>query len=108
MAMSIAHRVTGAALYFGTLLLAVYLVAILCGKTSYDQVQALFSSIPGRLMLFGYTWALMHHMLGGIRHFIWDVGAGYSAGVRKGLAVAGLVGSITLTVLIWALAYSMR
>jgi succinate dehydrogenase / fumarate reductase, cytochrome b subunit len=108
MAMSIAHRVTGAALYFGTLLLAVYLMAILCGKTSYDQVQVLFSSLLGRLVLFGYTWALMHHMLGGIRHFIWDVGAGYSAGVRKGLAVAGLVGSITLTMLIWALAYSMR
>ena len=31
----------------------------------------------GRLILFGYTWALIHHMLGGIRHLIWDTGRGF-------------------------------
>ena len=34
----------------------------------------------GRLVLFGYTWALIHHMLGGIRHLIWDTAHGFGAG----------------------------
>ena len=29
------------------------------------------------LILFGYTWALCHHMLGGMRHLIWDTGRGF-------------------------------
>ena len=30
----------------------------------------------GYLILFGYTWILMHHMLGGVRHLVWDFGHG--------------------------------
>ena len=47
----------------------------------------------GRLILFGYTWALIHHMLGGIRHLIWDTGYGYGPTEREYLTVATLVGS---------------
>ena len=32
------------------------------------------------LVLLGYTWALIHHMLGGIRHLIWDTGRGFGLG----------------------------
>ena len=46
------------------------------------------SSFVGRLILFGYTWALMHHMLGGIRHLIWDTGRGFGPNEREWLAVA--------------------
>ncbi len=108
MAMSIAHRVTGAALYFGTLILAAWLIALICGPVVYDQFKAVATSIFGRFVLFGYTWALMHHMLGGLRHFIWDVGAGYSDVMRRGLAIAGLIGSVCLTAAIWVVAYSLR
>jgi hypothetical protein len=37
----------------------------------------LIGSWFGRLVLFGFTWALVHHMLGGLRHFIWDTGRGF-------------------------------
>ena len=59
----------------------------------------------GRLILFGYAWALMHHMLGGIRHLIWDTGRGFGPHEREWLAMATLVGSISLTVLIWIVGY---
>ena len=49
-------------------------------------------------MLFGYTWALIHHMLGGIRHLIWDTAARLRPGEREWLARATLVGSIGLTI----------
>jgi len=108
MAMSIAHRITGAALYGGTLLLAAWLVALMCGSAVYDQFTMIVTSIPGRLVLFGYTWVLIHHMLGGIRHFIWDIGSGYGPIARRNLAIINFVGSVILTVALWAVAYSVR
>jgi succinate dehydrogenase / fumarate reductase, cytochrome b subunit len=45
----------------------------------------------GLLVLFGYTWALLHHMLGGLRHFIWDTGHGLDKPARDRLAAVNLV-----------------
>ena len=59
----------------------------------------------GRLMLFGCTWALMHHLLGGIRHLIWDIGYGFGPSEREWLARATLIGALVLTVLLWAFGY---
>ena len=42
----------------------------------------------GLIVLFGYTWALIHHMLGGIRHFIWDFGVGLDKPARDNIAWA--------------------
>jgi succinate dehydrogenase / fumarate reductase cytochrome b subunit len=105
MLMSIAHRITGASLYFGTLLLAWWLLAAATSPTAYAGIGAFMNSILGRLILFGYTWALMHHMLGGIRHFIWDTGRGFGASEREWLTIASLAGSIGLTIVIWVLGY---
>ncbi len=77
MMMSIVHRITGCALYFGMLLLAWWLIAAASGLNAYSNVQWFMGTFVGRLILFGYTWALMHHMLGGIRHLIWDTGHGF-------------------------------
>lgn len=101
MALSIVHRITGVALYVGTLLMAWWLIATASGPTAYANIQAFTSSWIGRLVLFGYTWALIHHMLGGIRHLIWDTGRGFSPGEREWLAAANLIGSIAITVLLW-------
>jgi succinate dehydrogenase / fumarate reductase cytochrome b subunit len=105
MAMSIAHRVTGSALYFGTALLAWWLIAVASGPTAYSTFQSVAGSWFGRLVLFGYTWALLHHMLGGIRHLIWDMLHGLDKGDREWLSRATLFGSIALTILLWLLTY---
>ncbi len=102
MVMSILHRITGAALFFGTLLLVVFLVALASGKTSFATVQAIYGSVLGKLVLFGYTWALFQHMCGGLRHFIWDTGAGMERETRMRLAWVTFFGSLALTVLAWA------
>jgi succinate dehydrogenase / fumarate reductase cytochrome b subunit len=105
MLMSVAHRISGAGLYFGTLLLAWWLLAAATGPNAYAGIGSFMSSFLGRVILFGYTWALMHHMLGGIRHLIWDTGRGFGARERELLAIASLVGSISLTIIIWVLGY---
>ena len=84
------------------------LVALAAGPGAYGTVSWFFGSIVGRLVLFVYTWILMHHMLGGLRHFIWDLGYGFDRAQRMGLARATLIGSVILTVLIWALALTLR
>jgi succinate dehydrogenase / fumarate reductase, cytochrome b subunit len=108
MAMSILHRATGAALYAGTLLLAVWLVAAASGKASFDMAQWIAGSFLGRIVLLGYTFALMHHMVGGLRHFVWDLGKGYEAETRMNMARLSLALSAPLTILIWIVAYAVR
>jgi succinate dehydrogenase / fumarate reductase, cytochrome b subunit len=108
MMMSILHRITGAALYFGTLLLVWWLVAGATSPKAFATAQWFMGTWFGRLVLFGYTWALLHHMLGGLRHFIWDTGRGFGVNEREWLAKASIIGSCVLTVAVWAAALSLR
>lgn len=108
MVMSILHRITGAALYFGTILLAWWLIAAAAGPAYFDYVNEIFGSIPGRLVLFGFTWALVHHMLGGLRHFVWDMGAGFGEQARNWMAKASIIGSVSLTLILWIIGYAVR
>ena len=88
MTMSILHRITGGALYFGTLLIAWWLVAAATSPDYFDLVSNVYGSWFGRLVLFGYSWALIHHMIGGIRHLIWDTGAGLEKNTASRIAWA--------------------
>ena len=108
MMMSIAHRVTGVGLYFGTILIAWWLIAVASGPGGYSRFTAFMNSWFGRLILFGYTWALIHHMLGGIRHLIWDTGRGLDKVSIEIFAWATIIGSTVLTVLVWVLGYCLR
>jgi succinate dehydrogenase / fumarate reductase cytochrome b subunit len=101
MTMSIVHRATGIALYAGTALLVIWLGAAAIGEPAFGVVNLVYSSWFGQLVLFGYSWALFHHMLGGLRHFVWDFVEGLEPGQREMLAWANLVGSVVLTILVW-------
>jgi succinate dehydrogenase / fumarate reductase cytochrome b subunit len=103
--MSGLHRMSGAALYFGMLLVAWWLVAASSGPNAYATFQWFIGSWIGMLVLLGYTWALIHHMLGGIRHLIWDTGRGFEPSEREMLARATIIGSIALTLVVWAIGY---
>jgi succinate dehydrogenase / fumarate reductase cytochrome b subunit len=105
MMMSIVHRITGAALYFGSLLLALWLLAAASGPNDFATAQTILGSFIGRVVLIGYTWALMHHMLGGIRHLIMDTGQGFGSVEREWLARATLIGSLGLTLVLWVIGY---
>ena len=105
MMMSIVHRITGAALYFGMVLLAWWLIAAASGPNAYADFEWFIGSIIGRIILFGYTWALMHHLLGGIRHLIWDTLHGLEPAEREMLALMTIIGSIALTVALWVIGY---
>ncbi len=60
------------------------------------------------MVLFGFTWALFHHLLGGVRHFIWDTGYGMDEPMRDQLAWATLIGGFVLAIVVWAIGYAVR
>lgn len=108
MVMSIVHRITGCILYGGMLFFTIWLLAVSFGPSYFDAVSSFYRSFLGQLILITFTWSLFHHMLGGIRHFIWDLGYGYEETQRFFLARATLIGSISLTILCWIVIWTIR
>ena len=108
MLMSIVHRITGAALYFGTILLAAWLIGVAQGPKAFATVNSFFGHPVGLFIMFGYTWALIHHMLGGLKHFVWDTGRGFNLGTVNLLSWLTPILSIGLTAAIWLFALHMR
>lgn len=102
MTMSIVHRATGIAMYGGTLLLVLWLLGAAIGGGFFDFVNWLFGMWLGQIVLFGFTWVLFHHMLGGVRHFIWDFTRGMDPMGRELLVRLQLAASILLTLFVWA------
>ena len=107
MMLSILHRATGVALYFGTVFLLWWLYAVVAGEEYYTYVQAVAGSWYGRLVLFAYTWALFHHMFGGIKHFIWDTGQGFDLKFVKFFARLAVFVPLVLTLVTWIFIYKM-
>jgi succinate dehydrogenase / fumarate reductase cytochrome b subunit len=103
--LSILHRLTGVALAFGTLLLTYWLVAAASGPGAFDTAQGLIGSFIGRLLLFGWSFALFYHLCNGIRHLVWDAGYGFeieTATLSGWIVVAASAG---LTVICWIAGY---
>lgn len=103
--LSILHRITGLALAVGSLLLVYWLVAAAIGAEAFATAQGLIGSFVGRLLLFGWSFALFFHLTNGIRHLFWDVGLGFelTTVTRSGWTVVIL--SFLLTLAAWFLGY---
>lgn len=103
MAMSIIHRITGVGLYLGTLLVALWLAGAALGEEAFAAVNGFFAHPLIQIVLFLYTWTLFHHMAGGIKHLVWDTGAGFDATTRKAMSAATLAFSVAMTLAFWAI-----
>ena len=108
MVMSIVHRITGAGLYIGVAVMAWFLIAAASGPDAFAIFTGFIHSILGRLILFGFTWALFHHMLGGVRHIVGDAGYGLDDPLRDQLGWAVAIGGIALTIVVFAIGYGVR
>jgi len=89
-------------LYLGMIVLAGWLIAAASGPADYAAAMDWIGSPVGYLVLLGLSWAVFHHMLGGLRHFLWDTGRGFAIPTVLKLSWATLFGSLTLTALFWA------
>ncbi len=101
MLLSISHRASGIALSLGSFLLLYWLIALACGPQTYAQAQAMIGSWLGLLILLGFSVALFFHLCNGIRHLMWDFGAGLSREEAHRSGVIVVIATIVLTVLAW-------
>ena len=101
MALSIAHRVTGAGLTVGLLLLTWWLLALAGGPDSFATVQAAMDNFLGGLILFGFTIFLFFHSLNGVRHLVWDTGRNLDKAGARTSGMIVLAGTAALTVITW-------
>ena len=102
--LSILHRITGAALAVGTLLVTYWLSALAGGPETFASANAVLGSVLGKFVLFFWSWALFYHLSNGIRHLVWDTGFGFDLPTvyLSGKIMVGT--SFALTVLLWLVA----
>jgi succinate dehydrogenase / fumarate reductase cytochrome b subunit len=74
--MSIVHRATGVIMVLGIPFLVYLLERSLSGPDGYSGVAALLSGLPGRIGLFLFFWALLHHLFAGVRYLLLDIDIG--------------------------------
>lgn len=99
MVLSFAHRVTGVCLGLGALLVSYGLVALAGGEESFEQARRFFSHWTIRVVLLGLLVAFFYHLSNGIRHLVWDLGAGYEKSQARRSGWWVLVSTVILTAL---------
>ncbi|MGB5345111.1 MAG: succinate dehydrogenase, cytochrome b556 subunit [Woeseia sp.] len=103
MTLSILHRVSGIVLSVGLIAFAWWLLATSTGAAEYRQFADFASSLPGQLMLIGWTAAFFYHLANGIRHLVWDFGYGFEISTANASAWFVLVLTVLLTAGFWVL-----
>ncbi|MDB4854063.1 succinate dehydrogenase, cytochrome b556 subunit [Planktomarina temperata] len=94
---SIFVRITGNALLAATLLLIAWLSAASTSAAAFEWVQCVITSWFGDLVFLLSLWALWYHMLGGLRHLIWDTGRGLELKTAERMGWMMIIGSLLLT-----------
>lgn len=104
MVVSILNRATGVVLALGSLLFAYGLVALAAGAGHWNAFVDFARSPIGFLILFGWTWSLAFHTLGGLRHLQQDAGYGMKLESFVSSSWFTVIGSLLLTALVWVIA----
>jgi succinate dehydrogenase / fumarate reductase cytochrome b subunit len=98
---SILHRVSGAGLFLCFPLLLWLFSSSLTSPATFAMFKAVFTSLPGKVVLAGLIWAYIHHFCAGIRFLLLDLHVGIEKeAARKSAAVVFAV-SIPLTLIFW-------
>jgi len=104
--LSIVHRGTGAFLTIGTFVLVWWLMALAGGEEAFNAAQEFMGSFIGRLVLFGWSFALFFLLANGIRHLVWDAGYCFEKDEVEKTSFIVLAVSGFLTILVWVVAFS--
>ena len=103
MTLSILHRATGVAMSVGLVVLAMWLLSAASGAVAYDQNVTLMSTLVGRLLLIGWSFAFFFHLANGIRHLAWDTGRGFEKRQANASAWFVLLLAVIMTAAYWTM-----
>ena len=96
---SIMVRITGIAVLMLALLAVWWLLAAATSETAFAFIDGLLRSWLGDLVLLGAAWALWYHMLGRLRHVIWDFGYCLDVETSEKMGLGMFIGATVLTIL---------
>ena len=100
MLVSILHRMTGAAITLGGLVLLTWWLMALAGDADgFETFSFVTGHIVGKIFLIGLTWAFWQHFFSGLRHLVLDIGAGYELKTNKFWSIMTIVASVAATIL---------
>ena len=104
--LSIMHRISGAYLFIGILILAWWIILGVYSSFNPDIVYwgFLLNSFFGKLLILAWTLALFYHLLNGIRHLFWDMGKGFEIKTMNRTGILVLLLTIVLTFVSWGIA----
>lgn len=103
MLVSILHRATGTALAVaGVIGFVWWLTAASMGADAYARFYECATGLLGKVVGIGLTWTFFQHLFSGLRHLVLDTGAGYELRTNKIWATMTIVGSVLMTVAVWA------
>ena len=103
MTLSILHRISGVAMSVGLLVMAIWLVHAAAGPEDYQYFRVAMSTLFGRMLLIGWSFAFFLHLGNGVRHLVWDTGWGFEKAQANASAWFVLLFAVILTAAFWML-----
>lgn len=103
---SILNRVAAGALSVGSVFFVAWLAAAAFGPEAYATFSGLMGSPIGLLVWFGITLAAAYHLTAGVRHLVWDTGAGLTPAAATRLTWISLWASLVIAVGFWAILFA--
>ncbi len=100
---SILHRATGVALYGAAIGLALWLMAAAAGPEFFNPANELLMSPLGQIALYLIVAAAAYHLANGIRHLVFDTGAGLTPTDAETSAWFAILFAIAAPIGLWAL-----
>ena len=98
---SISHRITGIINIIAITIICIWIASLLLGESSYEFTKIFLNSILGKFIILGLTWSFSFQILSEIRHLIMDLGYGFELKVTKITGLIVIIGSFSLTILIY-------
>lgn len=97
---SIMVRITGIGCLLASVLVVTWLLAAASSEAAFAAVDGFLRSILGTLILAAAMWGIFYHMLGRLRHVLWDFGHFVQVPVSEAMAKGMFILATVLTVLV--------
>ena len=100
---SISHRITGIINFASLTLICFWVSYLVLGKDNYELIFIFLNSFIGKFLILAIVWSFSFQILSEIRHLFWDYGIGFELKTANITGSLVIVGSFTLTLLIYIL-----
>lgn len=96
---SIMVRITGIACFVAAALVVLWLLTAATSAGAFAVMDGILTSFLGDLIMLAAAWALWYHMLGRLRHLIWDLGYLVEVEISEKMGMGMFVGATVLTII---------